>query len=427
MMKFKKLTREHKKILDNVSFLLIIQLINYAAPLVSLFLVVKIVGYEKLGWITTVQAIMSYLIIVTDYGFSLSATKDISINRTNKQKLTEVYNIVISTKAVLLLITFLVFVAIVQLTPSYRSENYLFWGSFFLVLGQAFFPIWFFQGIEQMRPLAFMNLIARLLQIAGLLIFVQEPSHYIRVNLLQGLGNVIASASGIWYIKKKYDLQFEFAGYLEIKNQLIQGWNTFSIVLTMSFYMSTNILFLQMFAPNKTIVGYYGLAERVLQVVRQLLSVFFQSIYPYVCQKASKSFTEVRVFLWKTIIPFSVVIALGCIFLYNFSSIILKIISGSATPEVSSILQILSIVPFIIAINIPSYQLLLAYEFNRTIATVNFIAILLNIILNLTLTKNYFATGTAWTVVFTELIITLGLHLALETWHSNYSFWRKRK
>ncbi len=109
-------------------------------------------------------------------------------------------------------------------------------------------------------------------------------------------------------------------------------------------------------------IGYYSIAEKILQVIRQLLSVFSQAIYPQVCQLALKSKEEVISFIRNFFRPLLGLIILMAIVIFFFSDFIALIILGQENSTVSILLKMISIIPVIICLNIPSYQLLLGYN-----------------------------------------------------------------
>src|SRR4051812_12430709 len=94
------------KIATNFLYLSLLQVANVVLPFLVIPHLVKVIGFDKVGIVFMAQAMMTYLTIVTDYGFNLTATKFISINRTSKNKLEFIYNAVISTKLFLIGIAF---------------------------------------------------------------------------------------------------------------------------------------------------------------------------------------------------------------------------------------------------------------------------------------------------------------------------------
>ncbi len=76
------------------------------------------------------QAIMIYLTIITDYGFNLSATKEIAKNRDDLNKVSEIFCSVFIIKTTLLVISFSILIGIVELIPLFKTHALLFYFSF---------------------------------------------------------------------------------------------------------------------------------------------------------------------------------------------------------------------------------------------------------------------------------------------------------
>ena len=88
----KKLGQKDKKNLaSNFGYLLLLQIATYLVPLITIPLLNRILGVEKFGLIAFSQAFIQYFIIISDYGFELSASRQVSINRDNKDKLSEIF------------------------------------------------------------------------------------------------------------------------------------------------------------------------------------------------------------------------------------------------------------------------------------------------------------------------------------------------
>ena len=404
--------REGKTILNNFFSLSVIQGTNFILPLIVLPYLIKVIGLDKFGLVAFAQAFMSYFIIFTDYGFNLTATREIAINKDDKAKLSSIVNTTLLTKIILCLLSLLALVLIISVSPYFYQYSSLYYWSFLLVAGQVLIPAWFFQGIEQMKYLTYLNLVAKIIFTVLIFILITKPGDFIYVPLMYSLGNIISGIFALGIMNKKFHIRFIYPPGFKLVDELKKGWYVFLSNFSINAYINSNLFILGLFA-NNIILGYYSIADKILYAFRQVLNVFFNATYPQACRKALVNHFELRRFFKRYFYPFLLLVFLLCLILFIMAEPVTIFLSGKTVPEIIFAIRLLSFVPVIICLNIPAFQTLLAYNFQKSYMTVLASFSILNIILNLLLTPAWSMKGTAISIILTETFITIGLYIVL--------------
>ncbi len=408
------------KLLLNFFSLAMLQATNSILPLLVFPLLIRVIGVEKFGAVSLALSMSTYLIIFTDYGFNLSATRSISIHRNNLAKVSQIFSEVLITKLILFLVSIGLVTIVVFLVPRFRAEWLLYMCTLSIVFGNTIFPVWFFQGMEYMRHITFINLISKIVFTGLIFIFIQSPHDYIYVPAYQGVGGIVASVASFWIIRKQFGVHLRLVKVKNITYQLREGWPVFLSNFSSNFYINSNIFILSFFA-NATVIGYYSIAEKIIWGVRQLLTAVFQSIYPHVCKIATESHEQLKNFFYGV----SWGLLGGCfligISILIFANPVVYIVSGKYIGEVVFLVRLLAFVPLISALNIPAFQTLLAYNLQRSSMIILFIGCFVSLFSNSILANLYLATGTIISVMITELFITVGLYVVLYVKHPMFA------
>src|SRR5207342_3266640 len=135
----------------NFLSLVVLQGVTYVLPLITVPYLFRTLSVEKYGLVNFANAFIQYFIVFTDFGYNLSATKLIAENRDDASKLSRIFNRVMFSKLLLLLIGLLVMAIIVLCFPKFSSDKSLYIYTYGMVVGNVLFPVWFFMGMEKMK------------------------------------------------------------------------------------------------------------------------------------------------------------------------------------------------------------------------------------------------------------------------------------
>ncbi|MCB0464019.1 MAG: oligosaccharide flippase family protein, partial [Flavobacteriaceae bacterium] len=149
--KIRRFISSNRALISNYISLIVLQGANYILPLIILPFLVRVLGTDKFGLVMFAQSLCIFLTVLVDFGFNLSGTREISLAREDKSKMSEIFLAIMFIKTVLIILAFLLLFIVVMVFDRFTKDYEVYLLSFGLVIGQAIFPVWFFQGIEKMK------------------------------------------------------------------------------------------------------------------------------------------------------------------------------------------------------------------------------------------------------------------------------------
>lgn len=424
--KLKNIGNDRKTLIENLTSLFVLQGANYLLPLITLPYLLRTLGPEKYGLIIFSQAIIQYFIMVTEYGFNLSATREISINRQDKKKVSEIFSTVFVIKFILMILSLFVLTLIIYSFDRFRSDALVYYATFGMVIGNVLFPVWYFQGIEKMKFITVLNLISKVVYTILLFLLVKNQSDFILVPLINSTGMIFAGCLSLLIISDKFSVKIALPPLNSIKFHLKEGWYVFISTISISLYTVTNTFLLGMYTSNE-VVGYYAAAEKVVQAFQNILVPISQTIYPHINNIAQQSKQRAIRFIKKSAILvgcFSLFISVA---IFTFSKTIIIILFGETYTESIIILKILAFLPFIIAMsNIFGTQTLLVFNFKRIFSISIIVPAVIHVALIFWLIPYFGMVALASMTVITETLVTSIMVIGITVLHRSF-FWEGSK
>ncbi|MCH8032322.1 MAG: flippase [Bacteroidetes bacterium] len=407
MIQLPKKLKPYQRLIQNFTSLSILQIANYLFPLIVLPYVVRILGPAKYGLINFAAAFIAYFNLISDYGFSLSGTKEISIIRDDKEKLSKTFSTIITIKLLLSIVSFLIFIVIVYVIPFFKNNWEVYVLSYGFVIGGVLFPGWFYQGMEQMKYITIIQVVIRSIVTALIFILIKKEDDYLLLVLLNSTAQIMIGLFGIVISLVKFKIKFRLPSFEEIKIQLKSGWNIFQSMIAINIYTTSNTFILGLFA-SETVVGYYAAADKIRMAFQGIQSVLSQTVFPYVNNLVKESYEKYILFI-KRLMKLEFVIGFSVsLFLFIFSYQITDLLLGEKFAESGDLLRIISILPLLGSLNnVFGIQIMLPLGYDKAFNNVISYSALLHIIMLIILVPKYLAIGTTVSAVITEFIVTI--------------------
>lgn len=385
------------------------QSLNYLLPLLTTPYLVRVLGPEYFGLLAFATATIMYFMLITDYGFNLSATRQISINRDNKDKVNEIFSSVMMIKTVLMIVSLGVMTLLVFSSEKFSQHWEVYFATFGIVIGNTLFPIWLFQGMEQMKYITYLNMVTKVFFTACIFIFVKEQADYLLVPLLTAMGFIVAGVWSLFVVKKKFNVFFSWQASAQLKIQFAEGWHVFFSSLAVSLYTISSTFVLGLLA-NYSIVGYFAAADKIVQAVKGLYTPVSQAIYPLIGKKIHEDKQAGLAFIYKITLMAGSGMLIISIILFLFAEQIVNLLLGPLYQQSVLLLQILSFLPFVITLsNIFGIQTMLNLGYKRELSFFFAITAISGVVLAMLLAPIYQAIGVSIAMLLVEILISIML------------------
>lgn len=393
--------------LRNILSLFALQGANYLIPLITLPFLVKTLGPEAYGYLGISLAIMQYICMITDYGFNLTATNELTKVALDKRKVSELLFTVMSCKCILFAVCILCTMMVIYLNPAMHMFANVIYSSIGIAIGNVLFPVWLFQGKEKMTIISSINIMSRLITLPLIFIFINGPDDAYLVAVIMSLGALMGGGVSIYYIFKWNWVILKRTSWHLIKYQFYSGWHVFLSTASVSLYTTCIPLILGA-VSGPISVGYYVAADKIKQAIQGLIGPVSQVVYPRISYILSENKKKGVVFIRKLLLMQTSMMLLFSVFLFFSAEQLVTLIYGNDYKETILVLQVLSPCLFLIGVsNVLGIQTMLTFGMKKEFSTILLVCGMLNIIIIYPLSIRWNAVGAAVSILITECIVVL--------------------
>lgn len=253
-----------------------LQGLNYLFPLLLMAHLSRTLSREAFALFALGQTLALYLQWLVDYGFSLTATREVAQNRNRPQHLGGVWTEVVVARSLLLLPATLL-AALSTLHPLLRENPGIALGALLYPLALAISPSWFLRGLGRAVWAGMLESASRLVSLLGILLLVRTPGAAAEALAIGGTSALLFQLGGAFWVWKrlpKVRLPWGAAwGRLRAGSRIL----SFHLVTGLSAVLGPWALGL--YAPAKE-VALLGAAERLVRALWGALEPLSQTLFP---------------------------------------------------------------------------------------------------------------------------------------------------
>lgn len=253
----------------NLLFLYLSQVLSAVLPLVTIPVLTRAMGIEVYGEYVLLQSVILLGLMLVDYGYNLSGTSFVALNKQDPEAVSHKNSVLILNRVFLSFVATLVSAVILFYLDITSFEKFIL-PLFLIYLGNALFPLWWFQGTENMLSIAVFYTITRAYILIPIVLGDIDITRVFYWQAFMYLGYAIVILL-VYKIRILPPRNYRFS--------LIEGSNQFASSFLSFMYTSSSILMGGLIFSDRDMGG-YALADKLVKFMVYTFSPISQVLYP---------------------------------------------------------------------------------------------------------------------------------------------------
>lgn len=332
------------KLGGNIVSLYATQGLNYLLPLILVPYLLRILGPRSYGGIAFAQSLMAYAVVLTDFGFTFSATRAVALARDDPDRLARIFWTTLAAKGVLLLVASAVILAAVLFFPTLREHAAVIGVCGLSVVGAVLLPQWYFQGLERMRAMAWMQAWSKLLILTPAFVLVRSGADELLAAAILSVPALLGGLSCLLSVRYLAPIRFYRPSWRDITGALTDGRDFFVSNVATSTYVTGNAFIIGLISGDRA-VALYSLANKAALAAFGCLSPVVQAAFPRASLLFGRSLEDATSFVRRLSVLLMTAAALVAAVLLLFAGPIVRLLAGTHYGGAIPVLRTLALLP----------------------------------------------------------------------------------
>jgi len=279
----------NKKVAENYLFMIMIQVLNVCFYfIVYPFLIVQL-GKDGYGTYAFAWSIVCIAMAVINFGFDLPGAKHVAQIMSEGgeiKRLSAVLSYVQTAKILLELAVASVFAILVFAIPFMREHYLIFIIGFAQTLTCIFFPQWYFQGVQRMRVVTYIQFGCKLLSLPFIFWFLRTPNDVWLFMLISTVAAVLGAFAAWLIIRFKDGIPMPLVSVKNLKPCYTEAM-PFFLTNVMGILKEQGVVLLTGAFLGMADVAVFDLANKIVTLPRILLLKINDALYPKIVVKST--------------------------------------------------------------------------------------------------------------------------------------------
>jgi PST family polysaccharide transporter len=280
--------KENATVAENYVFMTVLQALNVCFYLLVYPFLIRVLGVDSYGLYVYAAAVVALFVTFVSFGYDLPAAKRIAENVGDKNAMSQILSEVTTSKLLLEVFAMIVYLGLFLLLPKMQANPILFAIVFFQTTTNILFPQWYFQGVQRMRVVTYIQVAFKVLSLPFLFWFLHDAQdnwvYALIVTITAIAGGVVAWLIIVYKDGIKVRLVSLSAIQVSIRNAL-----PFFLSNTTGVIKEQGVVLLigQFLGMND--VAIYDLANKIILIPRTIFSKLNDALFPKMMAQQNES------------------------------------------------------------------------------------------------------------------------------------------
>lgn len=324
---------KNNKIVNNTIMLMIFNIAKILFPFITLPYLTRVLTTDTYGVVTYVKTVMTYMQIFVDFGFVLSATKDIVKVRDDKEKMEYIVGDTLIARIILGIIGFAIVIILAFALPILRDNILYTVLSYIVVFASIFLMDFLFRGIEKMHIITIRFIIMKTISTVLTFFLIKNDSNILLIPILDIISSVVAIIL-VFFEIKKMNIKMKFSKVTNAINSIKDSFIYFLSNVASTSFNALGTIIIGIYI-NTTEVAYWGICMQIIGSIQACYSPISDGIYPEMIKNKNLNLIK------KIIKIFVPIVAVGCVLAYFLAKPVFMILGGKKYLEAVPIFRLL--------------------------------------------------------------------------------------
>lgn len=330
-----------KRLISNTIYMYILSFAKLVIPLISLPYLTKVLSVDSIGGVSFVKSFVAYAQVFVDFGFIISATKDIVEVVRNKGEINRKIGDILYAQLLLCILAFVfVLICIFSINALDGYELYAIL-SIVPVFLSVFLFEYVFRAYEKMEKIALRFVVMKVIALLLTLTFVKSDKQIILIPIFDIISSLVAIILVVFQLKElNVKVKLNFFRIKESLKCIAKSFVCFFANFMSTAFSLLNTILIGLILTKKD-VAYWTVAFQFMSAINAMYTPIISSVHPIMLKEKNLKLIH------QILAIFVPIIMVGCVAVYFLSDWFVTLVFGNAYIFSGTIIRF--IIPVIIA------------------------------------------------------------------------------